>query len=228
MATLTWGAPGTREYEIGVDRGVLFPDSTYGVAWTGLKTVTEKPSGGEAVSYYLDGQRYETDTSPTEFSATIEAFSAPAEFAKCDGTTRLSVGLSQTHQRRKPFGLCYRTWVGNDADPFASYKIHIIYNAIAQPSEREYSTLTDSADPLGLSWDIETVDPIFAGVRMPSHLVVSTKDYSPLVMSQIETILYGDDTSEPYLPTRDDVISILQAKRIGYGHGLYGHGPYGH
>ena len=228
MSTLIWDAPGARGYEIGVDHGVLYPDSTYGVPWNGLKAVTEKPEGGRASSYYLDGQKMRTTSAVSEYAATIEAFSAPPEFAICDGIQTLSVGLSQTHQKRQRFGFSYRTNVGNDITQDSGYKIHLVYNALAQPSERAYTSRSDSADPLTLSWDIQAVAPLLTGAHPTAHLVYSSKIHSEFIMTAIEDILYGTDTTDARLPTLAEVEGIIQRSGMGYGHGPYGQHPYGH
>lgn len=227
MAKLSWDLPEKRRYEVGVDRGVLFPDSTYGVAWPGLKAVSEKLSGGDITSYYLDGKRYRNQTSPTEFSATISAFSAPREFDPCDGIVWLAPGLSQTHQRRRRFSFAYRTLLGNSPKGVSyGYKLHLVYNAEAKPTERNYTTRSDSASPTELSWEIETVAPFVSGMTPTAHLVFSSARYGSYILSKLEDLLYGTSTTDSKLPTMDDIQSIL-ATKPGYGHGPYGHLPYG-
>jgi hypothetical protein len=145
VARLDWSAIGERFYETGIDRGVLYVGED-GFVWPGLISITESPSGGDAKPFYLDGIKYLNISAAEEFEGTINAFFAPAEFNACDGTVSVHNGLFATQQPRKPFGLSYRTRVGNDIDGAEhAYKVHLVYNALAAPSERENSTLNDSS-----------------------------------------------------------------------------------
>lgn len=148
MTRIFWNAPGERFYEGGVDRGVLYVGSTPGVPWTGLISVAESPKGGEARPYYQDGIKRLNISGKEEFEATINAFTAPREFGPCDGTVAFQNGLFATQQPRKSFHLCYRTQVGNDIQGQShAYKIHLVYNALAAPTERANATLSDNVEP---------------------------------------------------------------------------------
>src|SRR6478735_3456324 len=149
MTRLTWGDTGRRYFEAGTDRGVLFVGNNPGVPWNGLKSVSESPSGGEPKAYYVDGFKYLNVASAEEYAATIEAFSAPAEFGVCDGSMMLGNGLFATQQPRRPFHFTYRTRVGNDLEGVDhGHKIHLIYNALARPSSRNNQTHGSSINPL--------------------------------------------------------------------------------
>lgn len=210
MARLIWGADGERFFEAGVDRGVLYIPGQAGVPWNGLKAVKESPSGGEPQPFYLDGLKYANVSAAEEFAATLDAFSSPRQFAECDGTKQLAAGLFATQQPRKPFGLSYRTTVGNDLSGLSGgHKIHLVYNALAAPSGRDNNSLSNSTDPLDLSWSISTRPPIGLGYKPTAHLVIHTADLSPEVLEAIEDAIYGDDISVPSLPSQSDVIQIL-------------------
>ena len=162
MAILTWDGTGSRYFETGVDRGVLYPMgvSTYdkGVAWNGLTTVTESPSGAESNKQYADNQVYVNLLSAEEFGGTIEAFTAPDEFDQCDGGAEVIPGVKIGQQTRKPFGFSYETLIGNDtAGTDAGKKIHLVWNALAAPSEKAYATVNDSPEAMALSWEITTI-----------------------------------------------------------------------
>lgn len=207
MARLSWSNGGSRFYEAGIDRGVLYVDGYPGVPWNGLTSVDESPSGGDPKSYYIDGIKYLAVPSAEEFEGTITAFTYPDEFAKCDGTTEPRSGLFLTHQRRKSFGISYRTMIGNDTSDAFGYKLHIIYNALAAPSGRSNQTLKDSTSPNDFSWKITCKPPPMAGYRPTSHVVVDSRTTDPSVLATIEGILYGTDTDQARIPTLDELIA---------------------
>lgn len=216
MTKLVWGSTGQRFYEAGADRGVLFVDSL-GYAWNGLKAVRENPSGGEPRPFYMDGIKYLNLSAAEEFAAQIEAFNAPAEFAACDGTQQPYAGLFITHQPRKSFGLSYRTLVGNDVDNLEhGYKLHIVYNALAKPQNRDNATLNTSPDPMNLSWDIETTPPPISGFRPTAHIVIDSRNTPPVKLEAIEAILYGTDDTAPRLPTIAELLEIFAADYTPY------------
>lgn len=210
MARLNWSAVGERFYETGVDRGVLYVGDIPGVAWTGLTSVSESPTGGEAKPYYIDGIKYLNLSSAEEFEATIEAFASPPEFGPCDGTASIQNGLFVTQQPRKSFGLSYRTKIGNDVDGSDyGYKIHLVYNALAAPSGRSNNTMGDSTDPIGLSWAITTLPPAITGYKPTAHFVIDSRTTAPFRLSSIEEILYGSESGSPRLPSAQDLTSLF-------------------
>lgn len=211
MSQLVWGATGTRLFETGVDRGVLFPpNAAAGVAWNGLTSVKEAPSGGDPQSFYLDGVKYFQIASSEDFDATIEAFSAPVEFAACDGTANIYAGLFITQQPRKQFGFSYRTLVGNDVDADGhGYKIHLVYNALAKPTHRERLSIADNTEPMALSWDVTTVPPAISGFKPSAHLVIDSLTASAQHLTAVENIIYGQVGIDPRLPTVSELLTIF-------------------
>jgi len=201
MPRLDWDAIGTRYYEAGVDRGVLYVEGQPGVAWNGLTAVNETPSGGEPRPYYLDGVKYLNVSAPEEFEATITAFTYPLEFEVCDGSVQPRQGLFLTHQRRKPFGLSYRTMIGNDQSDSAGYKLHIVYNARVSPTDRNHQTIKEQNDPDDFSWKITTKPPALDGYKRTPHIVIDSRTTDPAILSQIEDILYGTDDEVARIPT---------------------------
>jgi hypothetical protein len=212
MAKLIWGADGERFFEAGVDRGALYVPGLPGVAWNGLKAVKESPSGGDPQPYYIDGLKYANIAAAEEFNASLEAFSSPPEFAVCDGNVRLAAGLIATQQPRKAFGLSYRTRIGNDLlGTNLGYKIHLVYNALASPTSRENSSMSNSISPMDLSWDISTRPPRAMGYKPTAHFVIDTRDLSAYKLRALEKMLYGDETTTPTLPSQADIIALLSS-----------------
>lgn len=210
MARIDWDARGTRYFEMGVDRGVLYPPSGPGVAWPGLLSVNETPTGAEERAYYIDGIKYLNLRSAEEFSATVEAFNSPSEFDVCDGNVSVHNGLIATQQPRKSFGLSYRTRLGNDLDGADhAYKIHLIYNALAAPANRNNVTMSDSVDPAKFSWTVTTLPPPVTGYKRTAHFVIDSRTADPTALAAVEDILYGTEADDPALPTPDELIAIF-------------------
>lgn len=210
MSRLTWGAAATRYYETGVDRGVLYVGSDPGVAWNGLISVDESPSGAEPKPAYLDGIKFRNISSSEEFEATISAFSSPQEFGVCVGNASIQNGLIATQQPRKKFGLSYRTLVGNPlVGTDLGYKIHLIYNALAGPSSRSSNTVADSAEPIAYSWPVTTLPPALAGYKPTSHYIIDTRYAAPEDVTALEDIIYGDPSFAPRLPTPTELVALF-------------------
>lgn len=209
MTRLAWAVVGERFYETGVDRGVLYINDG-GYAWSGLASVEESSSGGEPKPYYIDGIKYLNLSAKEDFEATIDALYSPPEFDECDGFGVVAPGLFASQQRRKEFGFCYRTKIGNDLDGSDhAYKIHIIYNALAKPTQRTYSTIADSPEAPLLSWAITTKPISIPGVAPSAHLTIDTTKASPYSLEVLEKVLYGDDSNEPRLPDPDELVSLF-------------------
>lgn len=222
MSRIVWSSVGERYYEAGVDRGVLYILGSNGVVWNGLTSVSESPSGGDAKSYYLDGIKYLNRSRSTEFDATIEAYMYPDEFAQCDGTTRVLNGLSVTQQSRKSFGLSYRTKIGNDVDGLNhAYKIHLIYNVLASPTEQQHETLTDDPDIFNFSWNVTSKAPSVVGYKPTAHFIVSSKDTPTALLTEIENILYGTVGFPARLPDAQELVSIFETYNGAIDGGLY-------
>ena len=214
MPALTWDEVGERLYETGVDHGVLYiPDATgvyaTGVAWNGLTTVTESPSGAEASPQYADNIKYLNLISAEEFGGTIEAFTYPEEFNEFDGIATPSPGVAVGQQGRKVFGLSYRSRVGNDIDGTDhGYKLHLLYGCQAAPSEKAYATINDSPEAISFSWEITTTPVPVTGYKPTALIVVDSTVVDATELASLETLLYGD-TAAAKLPTPDEVIALF-------------------
>jgi hypothetical protein len=213
MTELSWGNYGERYFETGVDRGVLYVPGMDGVAWNGLIAVSESPSGGEPKAHYIDGVKYLNHPSREEYEATIEAYTYPIEFDICEGVATIddeSKGLFATQQGRKPFSFSYRTLIGNDGDGVDfGYKLHIVYNALAAPSQRNYQTISDDPDLIAFSWDITTKPIPVQGASYSSHIVLDTRTTWPWVVEAVENLLYGTEDTPPTLPTPEELIALF-------------------
>ena len=215
MSKLVWDQTGERLYETGVKKGVLYvQDSggTYpkGVVWNGLTTVTESPSGAEATPLYADDIKYLNLMSTEELGGTIEAYTYPDEFAECDGSASLAAGVLIGQQPRKTFGMAYTTTLGNDVDSNAhGYKLHLIYGALASPSEKSYSTINDSPEAITFSWEFSTTPVNVAGFKPTANIVIDSTKATPEKLTALEKILYGDTETEARLPLPDEVASIM-------------------
>lgn len=214
MSKLVWDATGERYYETGVKNGVLYiPTSgvySKGVAWNGLTAVTESPSGAEATALYADDVKYLNLYSAEEFGATIEAYTYPDEFAACDGSAELVNGVLIGQQKRTPFGLCYKTTIGNDTDGNDhGYKLHIIYGAMASPSEKAYATINDSPEAITFSWEITTTPVTVAGFKPTSYIVIDSTKADSTKLKALEVILYGSESDEPRLPLPDEIKTLM-------------------
>ena len=217
MPKLTWDNIGERLFETGVKQGVLYPiqsDGKYtkGVAWNGLTAVTESPSGAEATPLYADDIKYLNLLSNEEFGATIEAYTYPDEFAECDGSAELVTGVMIGQQKRKVFGLCYRTTIGNDVDGNDhGYKLHLIYGCLAAPSEKAYSTINDSPEAITFSWEVTTTPVNVEGFKPTSQITIDSTKADPTKLAALEAVLYGAEAAEAKLPLPDEVASLMSA-----------------
>ncbi len=214
MPKLQWDKAGERRYETGVDHGVLYPavSGAYpkGVAWNGLTTVTESPSGAEASPQYADNIKYLNLVSAEEFGGTIEAFMYPDEFEACDGTKELVPGVTIGQQSRQQFGLAYRTKVGNDTEgqDFA-YKIHLVYGALAAPSEKAYATVNDSPEAISLSWEFTTTPVEVEDSKPTATLVLDSRTLSTAALKAVEDVLFGTDANPARLPLPGEILEII-------------------
>ena len=221
MAKLVWDKAGEHIYETGVSKGVLYVMSdtpgTYekGVAWNGLSSVSESPTGAEVSAIYADNIKYLNLMSREEFEGSIEAYTYPDEFMACDGSAspENAKGFIVGQQDRKTFAFCYQTKVGNDLNPEAGYKIHIIYGALASPSERSYETVNDSPEAMTFSWDITTTPVAVTGFKPTAHVELDSTKIDKTKLEKIEAKLYGTDepSGEPTLLMPDDIIKMLTA-----------------
>lgn len=225
MSKLIWDNTGERTYETGVNQGVLYPQGdggTYptGVAWNGLTAVTESPSGAEPTPLYADNIKYLNLISNEEFGATIEAYTYPDEFAQCDGSAEISTGVMIGQQSRKAFGLAYKTTIGNDTDGIDyGYKLHIIYGAMASPSEKGYATINDNPEAIIFSWELTTTPVPISGFKPTASITIDSTKTAADKLKALEDILFGADaTTDPvaeaivsHLPLPDEIIELMGA-----------------
>ena len=229
MSKIVWDASGAHLYETGLKNGVLYPyDSTNGykpgVAWNGLSSVSESPSGAEANAIYADDIKYLNLYSAEEFGATIECYTYPDEWAECDGSAALTDGVMLGQQPRKTFGLCYRTVIGNDTEGDShGYKLHLIYGCKASPSERQYQTINDSPEAITFSYEISTIPVNVSGHNPVSCITIDSTKVDSEKLAILEDVLYGKDATtgtnaseatEPWLPLPDQVYSIITTGQV--------------
>lgn len=219
---ITWDATGKREFETGSDHGVLYiPNAqglfTKGVAWNGLTAVTESPSGAESSPQYADNMKYINLKSEEEYGATIEAFMYPDEFAQFNGEAEPEPGVFLGQQARGTFGLSYRTLVGNDLLGLDfGYKLHLVYNCDAAPSEKNYATVNDSPEPATFSWELTTTKIAVGTIngkkyRPVASITVNSTTVDPEKLEALEALLYGSVTDDPELPQPADVVALFAA-----------------
>ena len=213
MTAIEWDATGQRYFENGNDHGVLYPQDsegnyTTGVAWNGLTAVNETPSGGDPTDLWADNMKYATMRGAEKFGGTIEAYTYPDEFAKCDGSAEVVSGIMIGGQSRSAFGLSYRTNVSNDVG-LDAYKLHLVYGCTASPSERAYTTVNDSPDAITFSWEFEATAVNVKNHKPTSILTIDSRKVDKTKLAEFEQKLYGSDTSEPILPLPDEVIAFF-------------------
>jgi hypothetical protein len=218
MAKLKWDVSGERLYETGISNGVLYVQDENGkypkgVAWNGLTAVTESPSGAETTALYADNIKYINLLSTEEFGATIEAYQSPAEFDECDGTKSVVEGVSFGQQDRKQFGLAYKTILGNDIDKNNhGYKLHLVYGALAAPSEKAYNTVNDSPEAITLSWEISTTPVEVEGFKPTATVTIDSTKVDAKKLKKLEDILFGSESGDgPRLPLPDEIVTLMKA-----------------
>ena len=217
---LEWDKTGERYYETGVSKCALYVQGEggaypEGVAWNGISTVTESPSGAEASPIYADNIKYLNLLSTEEFAATIEAYTYPKEFEQCDGTAEIAAGVTIGQQTRKTFGLCYQTVIGNDTkNNEYGYKIHIIYGAMAAPSEKAYATINDNPEAITFSWEVSTTPVNVNGAKPTASLTIDSTKVKAEKLKELEDILYGSSTANARLPLPDEIATLLADSEI--------------
>lgn len=215
MSKIVWDAVGEHIFETGVRNGVLYlkdESGAYntGVAWNGLTSVSESPEGAEPTDLYADDIKYLTLMSAENFKATIEAYTYPVEFEECDGSATIANGVVIGQQARKPFGLCYRTAIGNDTDGNEhGYKLHIVYGCQASPSEKQYSTINDSPEAITFSWEVSTTPVNVTGKKPTATLIIDSTKADKAKLTALEAILYGAESTEPRLPLPDEIATLM-------------------
>lgn len=215
MSKLVWDATSERFYETGVKQGVLYVQDKAGkypkgVAWNGLTSVTESPSGAESNPIYADDIKYVDLRSAEEFGATIEAYTYPDEFGICDGSAEIAKGVVIGQQNRKAFGLSYKTVLGNDTDfNEYGYKLHLVYNATASPSEKAYQTINDSPEAITFSWELTTTPISVTGFKPTAVLTIDSTKVDSEKLKALEDILYGTEEAEARLPLPDEIAALF-------------------
>lgn len=219
MAKLVWDQNGERLYETGVKNVILYKwdqvKSNYGegVAWNGVTAITESPSGADATSYYADDQKYLELRGAEDFGFTIEAYMYPDEWMECDGSATPVTGVTIGQQTRMRFGLCYRTVVGNDTDGDShGYKLHLIYNSTASPSEKAYQTINDSPEPNSMSWEASSTPVNVTGYKSTCNITIDSTKVNADKLAALEEILLGTETVTAKLPSPDEVIALLKGE----------------
>lgn len=224
MSALVWDATSQHLYETGVDHGVLYRldnQNAYSnaYAWNGLTAVNESPSGADETKLWADNIKYLSMRAAEEFGGTIEAYTYPDEFAECDGSKELVPGLYAGQQNRQPFGLCYRTVLGNDTQlNDYGYKLHLVYGCTCNPSEKAYATINDSPDAITFSWEFSTTPvPVtaIANVKPTASLTIDSTKVNASKLEDLEAKLYGTNSSDAYLPLPDEVITTLGLTSAG-------------
>ena len=234
MSKLVFDKTGEHFYETGVKDCVLYPFATEaveftegktnyapGVAWNGITSITEKPSGAEATALYADDRKYLNLISKEDFGVTIEAYTYPDEFAACDGSATLAAGVRVGQQKRQSFGLCYKTSIGDDlnAADGSVYKLHLVYGCIAAPSERAYATVNDSPEAITMSWEVSTTPVELEGFVPMAHVEIDSRTVAKGKLQSLLDALYGKDATsepasngiEPHLPMPDAIKTMMSA-----------------
>lgn len=220
MSVLQWDQTGERLYETGVDHGVLYQidetgDYVDGVAWNGLTAVTDSPSGAESNKTYADNIEYLNLLSVEVFGCTIEAYTYPDEFGQNDGTAAPTPGVKLGQQRRRTFGFCWRTRLGNDVEGTDyGYKLHLAWGCLAAPSEKAYATINDSPEAITFSWEVSTT-AVPVGVvggteyKPTAKMTIDSTQVDPTKLAALEAVLYGTVSTDAELPSPADVIAIM-------------------
>ncbi len=217
MTVLIWDDAGNRFYETGIEQGVLYPidgsgDYPLGVAWNGLISVTESPSGAEPTPLYADNIKYLTLVSAEEFACSIEAYTYPDEFALCNGEVEpgAAVGTLLGQQLRTIFGLVYKTKIGNDvAGDALGYKLHLIYGCLASPSEKGFQSVNDSPEAIAFSWEVATTPPSLPGYIPTAQIIIDSRTADPTALAALLLVLFGDTGTDANLPLPPAIITLM-------------------
>lgn len=209
MTALAWDQAGERSFETGVDKGVLYLPNGNVLPWNGIISISEKVTGNEISPLYYDGIKYGDAFSPGDFAATLRAYTYPEEFLEAEGTVDAGNGLFVTNQRPQRFGLSYRTKIGNDEDDQYAYRIHVVYNLMALPSQKTYESIGESAKTLAFEWNLTAIPEKIPGFRPTAHLILDTRFMGPLVLKDLEETLYGNSVKDPKLPPISTLVSFI-------------------
>ena len=217
FAPLVWDETGKKLFETGVSNVALYPQDTTGVygagvAWNGVTTISESPSGAEATTLWANNGKYLNLYSVEEYASSIEAYTYPDEFAECDGSAEIAKGVSIGQQTRKSFGLAYKTLIGSDTDGNDhGYKLHLVYGCKAAPSERSHATVNDSPEALSFSWEISTTPVSVTGHKPTASVEIDSTKVNAEKLAAFEKILFGSTEAAARLPLPDEVATLLAA-----------------
>lgn len=216
---LSWDRIGERLFETGVDKGVVYPaeNGTYpkGAAWSGLISVNESPSGAESTPLYADNIKYLNLISSEDYGASIESYTYPDEFSECIGEKEIATGVKISQQKRKAFGLSYRSLIGNDTDGSDyGYKVHLVYGCLAAPSEKAHNTINESPEAGTFSWEISTTPVDVPGYKPTAHIEIDSTKCKASELKALEDILYGTADSDARLPLPEELQTIFSTSVI--------------
>lgn len=215
MAKLLWDQAGQRQFQVGVEKGVLYPvntDGTYGtgVAWNGLTSVSEAPSGAAVTKKYADNINYLSLVSAEIFEATIKAYMYPDEWEACDGSATPVVGVTVGQQTRRPFGLAYKSLKGNDTlGQDFGYILHLVYGGLASPSQKDFNTVNDTPDAIEFAWKLSTTPIVVPGLKPSAILKIDSTKVAAADLANLENLLYGQAGTNPSLPLPVDVLALF-------------------
>lgn len=212
MAPISWSKPGSRLFESGVDRCVLYVGSNPGVPWMGVTSVEAGSSGGDVKERYLDGVMISNYAEPENFEGSIEAFTYPREFEPCDGISSIANGLRAMQQPRKPFNLSYRTKIGNELNELGyAYRLHFIFNVRAEPASRGFKTLGGEVEPTTMNWSLKARHSLINGLRPTSYLSLDSREVPAELLKTIEDILYGTEITSPRIPSAAELAFLFDS-----------------
>lgn len=210
MGELVWDQLGQRTFETGIDRGVLYRQDRIGVCWNGLTKINEKLADNSDPAVYFDGSKYLGEQLIGDYSATLNAITYPSEFLEFDGYTTLESGLIVDNQATRDFHISYRTWLGDDVSGVSrGYKIHLLYNLMAEASDVTYTTISSSVSPIEFSWDISSKPEALVGYRPTAHAIIDSRSLREDILEWVEGVLYGTDTTPPNLPPLQELVNLL-------------------
>ena len=187
---------------------MLYIDSV-GVPWSGLVSVNRKAGEGETRKRYIDGRRYRVDIAPTDYEASVEAFTYPDAFEQCLGHTRLAGGLVAHGQFGRSFDFCYRSLSGDGEGHRENYKIHFVWGCVAEESDYSHGTLNESPEASPFSFTLSAIPIDAAGLRPTSYFSLDSRDVAELTLRGLENSLYGKSGTSPTLPTIAEIRSYL-------------------
>lgn len=209
MPEILWDDVAARVFETGLDHGVLYLPDGSAVPWNGLTSVIEH-FDKESSPIYFDGMKINDLVILGDFSATMKAVTYPDEFVEFEGLGEIRPGVFYGDQMPKSFALCYRTQIGNPLNGEADgYKIHILYNVMAIPSDKNYASIAESPSLVEFEWNISAIPQEVPGFRPTAHITIDTRQIDPWLLEELEAMLYGTEASVAALMTMDTLVARL-------------------